>query len=167
MSKYIAILLLSLLSVGPSWAQSSARAKVSVTIMEPVGASKLEDLSFGSFSATSRPGTLELQSLGVRRIQGGIRLPQADTTARLAMLQLTNPSLAYSVTIPSEPILVKRRGGTETMSVGAFTVSTSEQSRGEIPTHTIAIGATLQTGAFQISGDYHPATPLMVVINYN
>jgi hypothetical protein len=72
MTRLTVITLLFIFSVTKVLGQSSAKASVSVTIMEPVGAQKLQDLNFGNFTMYVKPGAIELTSSGYRNGKGGV-----------------------------------------------------------------------------------------------
>lgn len=142
--------------------QSSAKASVSVTIMEPAGVQKLQDLNFGNFTMEAKPGAIELTSSGYRNGKGRVHFC-SDSTKSVALFQILN-NQAYSVTLPST-ITVTKKNGMETMIVGSFMLHTKENRNAS--TQTLAVGATLYADDFQAAGEYIATTPLTVTINYN
>jgi len=164
MTRLPVIALLFLLPALKSFGQSSASVPVSATIMEPVGAQKLEDLRFGTFAMDAKPGTIELRSTGSTKIKGGITL-YTDTAAGLALFRVINNGHAYSISVPSV-LVVSKKDGIGTMTIGSFTIFRSSENM-NAPAQTLAIGATLYAGAFQGTGAYVAVTPLAVTVNYN
>ncbi|HKZ68286.1 MAG TPA: DUF4402 domain-containing protein [Chitinophagaceae bacterium] len=147
--------------------QSSATASVSATIITPVGAKKSADLNFGNFATGSQPGTIELNSSGIRISFGGVKLLETNGNADIASFIVMGSNSEYAVTLPSTSIILLRKGGTETMTVGSFRITASAKDYLNASTQTFSIGATLNAGISQPTGDYVPPMPLTVIVNYN
>lgn len=167
MPRLICITLILLVSATKLFAQSSASAGVSVAIITAVGASKSTDLNFGNFATGTQPGTIELNATSIRTGTGGVKLLEANENTDIAMFSVSSGNSAYAVTLPSKAVVLIRKGGMETMTVGTFRIAGSATDYVNVSDQTFAVGATLHAGASQLTGDYVPAMPLTVIINYN
>jgi hypothetical protein len=167
MTRFFVIIILIFFSGIQLYGQSSARAGVSVTILEPVGTQKLQDLNFGTFKVGASSGSVELYSSRTRSSSGGVRLYETNEEASMATFKVINNQQAFSVTLPSEPLKLIRIGGTETMAVGSLSILGLDEKEVNGSNQPIAIGATLHAGASQPAGEYTITTPLRVNINYN
>ena len=156
-----------LLSATKLFGQSSATATVSATIITPGGATKLTDLNFGNFATGSQPGTIELHSTRIRTGTGGVKLLETNENAGIASFIVMGSNSGYAVTLPSTSIILLRKGGMETMTVGSFRIAASANDYSNVSAQTFAIGAILKAGASQPAGVYVPAMPFTVIINYN
>jgi len=144
--KYLFLCVLSFLILTGIKAQNppnSAYATASATIVtEMAGIEKLDDINFANIHAVSKS----------RRINGN------------AALNITGSSYAYSITLSSEEITVKKNGSNVTMEVGSVTISLSEGNTGD---NTLEINAAINADNNQAAGAYTSTTPLTVIINYN
>ena len=139
----------------------TASANISVTISHPVGTEKINDMDFGIFETGKNAGSIELNTSGNYKSSGGVILI-SNTTATHASLSITG-DYAYSVTLPTDDIILKRDGGKETMTVGSFNITPTITKDNQL----LAIGATLQVGASQLPGNYYLVDAFTVTVNYN
>jgi hypothetical protein len=146
---------------------ASATATVSATIISPIGTTKLEDLSFGRFSTNSKSGSIALEDGGTLKVSGGIKLSENKETGEPAIFSITGDAGSYHISLQPEPIILKRKDGSETMKVSSFTISSSSKAKGNTITETLAIGATLNVGASQAEGRYVTNTPFAVTVHFN
>lgn len=167
MPRLICMTFILLVSATKLFAQSSATATVSATIITPVGVTKSADLNFGNFATGSQPGTIELNSTSIWTSTGGVKLLETNENADRASFIVMGANSTYTVTLPSASIILLRKGGMETMTVGSFSIVASAKDYLNITNQTFAIGATLNAGASQPTGEYVPAMPLTVIVNYN
>lgn len=167
MTRLICITLILLVSVTKLFAQSSASAGVSVTVITGVGASKSADLNFGNFATGTQPGTIELNSTSIRTGTGGVKLLEANENSDIAKFSVSSGNSAYAVTLPSASVVLIRKGGMETITVGTFRIAGSANDYLNVSDQTFAVGATLHAGASQLTGEYVPAMPFTVIVNYN
>ena len=151
-----------------SFAQVSATAQATATIIKPITISKTIDMNFGNVSVSSVGGTIILAPNSTRSITGGVTLPNFNVgTVTAASFKVTGANnYTYSITVPSTPTVVKH--STDQMSIDTFISDPSLigtiQSNGE---QVINVGATLTVVANQPAGVYISDTPFTVTVNYN
>lgn len=129
-------------------------------------ASQTQSLSFGPFAAGTG-GTVSVTPAGVRTSTGGVTLL---TNAQFGIFQsasftvtnTTNGINTFTITLPTSATLA-RTGGSETMTVDAFTSTpapgTANGRRGfgtlsNAGAGTFTVGARLNVGASQAGGSY-------------
>lgn len=129
-------------------------------------ASQTQSLSFGPFAAGSG-GTVSITPAGARTSTGGVTLLTNAQfgifrSASFSVTNTTNGINTFTITLPTSATLT-RTGGSETMTVDAFTSTpapgTANGRRGfgtlsNAGTATFAVGARLNVGASQAGGSY-------------
>lgn len=150
-----------------SFAQVSATATATSTIVTPIAISKTVDMNFGNVAVSSSAGTVVLATAGTRSATGGVTLPATSGTIAAAEFNVTGQAgYTYSITLPSTATTVT--SGSNNMTVNAFTSNpvdgTAVLTGGA---QTVKVGATLNVGASQAAGTYISATPFTVTVNYN
>lgn len=149
-----------------SYAQVSASASISATIIHPIAISKTVDLNFGNV-AVGTLGTVVLSPASNRSTTGGVTLPSTQGTVAAASFIVTGKSnYTYSITLPSEAITIND-AGSNSMTVGSWTSTPTSTGTLIGGTSTLFVGATLNVSASQTPGVYTSATPLNVIVNYN
>ncbi len=147
---------------------NSATASISATIANPIGIKKIMDMSFGNVAAGASSGTLILNTSGARSITGGITLPSTSGNVTPASFKVTGEgSFTYTITITASTYISLVDSVSKTMLVNNFTSSPSGVGTLISGTQTIYIGATLNVGANQPTGEYENNTGLVVTVNYN
>ena len=153
-----------------SFAQASATASASATMITPISIAKNVDMSFGNIAvAASTGGTVVLAPAGTRATggAGGVTLPATTGTVSAADFTVTGtPDYTYAITLPTSATLSDGSG--HTMGVDGFTSTpsaTGTLSSGG--TQDLTVGATLTVAAAQASGTYTNATGVPVTVNYN
>ncbi len=150
-----------------SFAQVSATATATSTIVTPISILKTADMNFGNVAVNANAGTVVLSHAGTRSASGGVTLPATSGTIAAAEFTVTGQAgYTYSVTLPSTATTVT--SGSNNMTVTAFT-SNLAGGNGTLTngTETLKVGATLNVGASQAAGTYISATPFTVTVNYN
>ncbi len=153
-------------------AQSSATATSSATIVTPIAITKTVDMNFGNVAVTSQSGTVVLPAASgtpTRSTTGGVTLPVITGTVTAAEFEVSGQlSYTYGITLPSDDLLIKKSGSTETMIVNAFVHNAgAEGALDASGDQTIHVGATLNVSAEQAAGTYISETPFTVTVNYN
>ena len=112
------------------------------------GVRRLEDLNFAVVSATSAGTALVNPNTDAMTTTGGVM--RVGGTAYAALFQV-EPSRrgAVDISVPSGPITVTRQGGTETMTVSNWTVSSNASLLGN---GRYRIIATLEPFEFKVGG---------------
>lgn len=150
-----------------SFAQVSADATATATIITPIAISKTVDMNFGNIAVGTTSGTVILPPTGARAATGGVTLPNVVGTVSAASFSVTGAAgSTYVLTLPTNVVLSS--GGSPVMNVDAFTSSLTA-STGTIAgaPSIFTVGATLTVAASQAAGTYLSATPFTVTVNYN
>jgi len=154
-----------------SFAQATATAAASASIMSPITIAKNVDMSFGNVAVSaSTGGTVVLDPTGTRTTggAGGVTLPSTTGTVSAADFTVSGtPSFTYDITLPTTATLSDGSG--HTMIVNTFTsfpATTGALSSGG-GTQDLTVGATLNVSAAQAAGTYTNATAVPVTVNYN
>ncbi|TKC05730.1 DUF4402 domain-containing protein [Pedobacter polaris] len=148
-----------------SFAQVSATANASATIVTPISIVKTVDMSFGNIATNGAVGTVVLPAIGARTFTGGVTLPATTGTVSAASFTLGGTDdYTFSVTLPASVVITN---GANTMTVNNFT-SGSAASPGSFVNgaQTLKVGATLNLSASQAAGEYTSASPFTVTVNY-
>jgi len=168
-SKVLATAAIAIAFTNSSFAQATATASCSATIITPISIVKNVDMSFGNVAVSaSLAGTVVLVPAGTRTTggAGGVTLPSTTGTVAGADFTVTGQgSYTYAITLPTT---VNITSGSNTMAVNAFTSSpatTGTLSSGG--TQDLKVGATLNVSAAQPAGTYTNSTAVPVTVNYN
>jgi hypothetical protein len=150
-----------------SFAQVSATATATGTIITPIAISNAGNMNFGNVAVSAVAGTVILAPASSRTITGGVTLPAVPGTVSAAHFAVTGTSnYTYAITLPSTATTVT--SGANTMTINAFTSNPGTTGTlSATGTQTIDVGATLNVGANQAAGTYVSATPFQVTVNYN
>lgn len=170
--KFIAIALAAFGIAGNVAAQVSASAYAEAHIITPLTIAKTIDMDFGNVAVINAAGTIVLSTAGGRTGTGGatpVVNPSGTVTA--AEFDITGtPTAQVFVTLPADlptPVRVVHTNGTDYMNVTNFICNPA--SGFQIPAGgslTLEVGATLNTNANQLVGDYHTLANFVVTINY-
>ncbi len=153
-----------------SFAQASATASASATIITPISIAKSVDMNFGNIAVSaSTSGTVVLDTKGARTTggAGGVTLPATTGTVAAAEFIVSGEaSYTYAITLPATATLADGKGNT--MGVNTFTSYPSAtgtlDSKGN---ETLTVGATLSVAAAQAAGTYTDKAGVPVTVNYN
>ena len=157
--------LFGLLSTTTVFAQATASANASATIVTPISISKNTDMNFGNIATNGTVGTVVLSPASGRTFTGGVSLPATTGTVTAASFTVEGSgSYTYAITLPSSVVITS---GSDQMSVNNFTSTPSTTGTLSSGSQTITIGATLNLIASQAEGSYTSATPFAVTVNYN
>ena len=161
------IYLLALAVIGfsaNSFAQATATATSSATIISPITMSKTADLNFGQIFTNPAAGTVVLNVAGVRTASVHTLFGNAQTRAQFAVLG--SNSSTFSITLPPAAIILTG-SVTGTMTVDNFISDLGSTGTLVGGAKTIIVGATLNIPAAAPTGVYTNATGLSVTVNYN
>jgi len=160
---------ITLTSGNISFAQASATAAVSATVIVPVSLAKNDDMNFGNAAVSaSAGGVVILNSASSRSASGtGVTLPATTGTVTAANFTVSGaPSYTYAITLPSTASITGP--SSSTMTVNSFTSTpsgTGTLSTGG--TQTLTVGASLSVTAGQHTGTYTNASAVPITVNYN
>jgi len=137
-------------------------------IINPITIAETRALHFGTMSVTASAGTCVLAAAGTRTQTGGVTLTNLSPTATSAAYSVTgNSNLAYSISLPASAVTVTRSGGSQTMTITAFTSSKAGNAGtlSGIGTDSFTVGGTLNVGTNQDPGLYQGN--FNVTVTYN
>lgn len=176
--KVRAVLLLCLVTAATPAYAGRADGTTQVAIVDTLSLVSTKDLEFGSITSNGAAGTVIVSPTGVRTATGGAVLAGGVFhAAEFAGRGRRNQQVQITFGAPS--ISIKRVGGTETMIVDSFTLSSP-------PSGTLAnlggptgryrimpatgifdfpVGARLNVGVNQVPGNYEGS--FSVTVNYN
>ena len=146
-------------------AQNSATgtANAAVTLITPISITKVTDLEFGTFVASTSPGTITMTPAGSVSAAGGVTQINGGSISAAAFTVAGEADQTYSITLPGAVSLNGTLEG-DALSLDGFT-STPDVS-GVIGTDaTISVGGTLTVPA-NSKADIYTGT-FDVVVNYN
>jgi hypothetical protein len=166
-NKLIVTALAMIVSASGAFAQSSATATVTATIVTPISLTKTVDMNFGNVAVqTSTGGTVVLTPASARSVTGGVTLPATIGTVAAASFTVTGQgTYTYAITLPSTAVTLTSGGNT--MTADTFTSTPSATGALTAGTQTLNVGATLNVAAAQNAGVYVSGTPFTVTVNYN
>ncbi len=163
------LLTLALVIIGfsvNSFAQVSATATASATIVTPITIANTGNMNFGNVATSATAGTVVLTPAGTRSKTGGVTLPVTGGTISAAHFNVTGTTgYTYAITLPTTDITAAF--GAFSMIINAFTSNPSATGVLAAGAQTINVGATLNVGINQAAGLYTTATPFQVTVNYN
>ena len=152
-----------------SFAQATATASSTATIITPITIVKNVDMNFGNVAVSaSLAGTVVLAPAGSRTTggAGGVTLPSTIGTVAGADFTVSGQaSYTYAITLPTTATL---SSGSNSMVINAFTsVPATTGTLGTSGTQDLKVGATLNVAAAQAAGTYTNSTAVPVTVNYN
>ena len=165
MKKLLALFVVVLGFSAVSFAQSTATAVSSATIIGPITLSKTVDLNFGNVAVDNTLGTVLLTNAGVRSKTGGVTLPAITGTVTPAKFKVNGEGTStYSITLPTTDQTISD-GASHNMTINAFECSAGAVGTLVGGTQDFTVGATLNVGASQATGVYTGS--FNVTVNYN
>jgi Domain of unknown function (DUF4402) len=166
MKKSILFAILMFALTAATFAQVSATATASATIVGPIGITNSANMSFGNVAVSAALGTVVLAPAGTRTVTGGCTLPVITGTVTAAAFNVTGAAnYTYAITLPGSVTITD---GTNNMTVDTFTSNpTPTGTIGAGGSEALTVGATLHVAGSQVAGTYTTAAPFSVTVNYN
>jgi len=166
-TKFFALTIALLAITISSFAQVSATATTTATIITPIAISKTIDMNFGNVAVSPTiAGTVVLTPAGTRTKTGGVTLPAVAGTVAAASFNVTGLGTStYTITLPGTITLTGVPSGS--MTVGTFVSNPSGTGALTAGAQTLTVGGTLNVGAGQAAGVYSNTTDMTVTVNYN
>ena len=167
--KSLAITVL-ILALGSSvFAQTSATATTTATILSALSITNTTPLDFGTI-VTGTAGTVTISTAGARSSTGPVL--HASNLGQAATFEVDgSANLTYSIAItPASLTITHTTLPANTMTVDNFQSSPAVAAGGQLDgtgQETIAVGGDLDVGTNQEPGTYENAADLTVTINYN
>ncbi|MBK7174802.1 MAG: DUF4402 domain-containing protein [Bacteroidales bacterium] len=167
MKNLFALAIIVLGFTATSFAQVTATASTTATIITPIAIEKDIDMNFGNIAVSpTLGGTVVLPTSGARTKTGGVTLPVVTGTVSAASFTVTGEgNSTYSITLPSSAITLTSPSGT--MTVENFVSTPSNTGALNNGSQEVKVGATLNVGAAQAAGTYTNESSLFVTVNYN
>jgi hypothetical protein len=166
----IAIIAVSMAVSTTAFAQETATATTSSTVVTPISiASSNDGLLFGNIAVSSTvKGTVVLGTDGTRASTDGVTLPTIAGTFSAATFTVGGQTgYTYAITLPTDSFNLADDGATNTMAV--IDVVSTPETTGNLSagSEEISVGATLEVAIAQAAGTYTNTTDLIVTVNYN
>lgn len=155
-----AVLFLGMAEFSGNASAADATATASATIIPAIAIAKTSDMNFGSVVPGSSAGTVVLASNGTAT--SALTLTGSKSAAAFSVTGGVNT--AYTITLPTTTTLSD--GAANSMTVNGFTSSIG--TAGTLSaggTQSFNVGATLNVGASQASGDYTGSFTVTVAYN--
>ena len=133
---------------------ASPKAEAQVLLIKPLSLVKLDDMDFATLGVTTG-GTATIDPIGgTMAVSGGlIHLAGTPSPARYAGSAVKKT--VVNIRIPKQPVLIRRVGGTETLSVSNFTLDGQDKRNLADATYfTFAVGAQITIPANTVPGIY-------------
>jgi hypothetical protein len=166
-TKFFALAIVMLAFTASTFAQVTASATATATVVTPIGISKTVDMNFGNVAASVAAGTVVLATDGSRTATGGVTIPTSGVgTAAAASFTVTGQgTYTFVITLPSTDYTIT--DGTHNMIVNTFTSNPSGTGTLVAGSKTLLVGATLNVGISQAAGVYTNGVGFDVTVNYN
>lgn len=120
---------------------TSVVGHASVTIVDGITASETQQLNFGSIDASPVEGTVTVTYNGDRTTSGGVT--EIGTGFTSGYFTITgNPEIALTYIVQATPVTLLGNTTGQSVSVGLFTVSTSDGLTNENGIAILKVGAT-------------------------
>jgi len=142
---------------------ASKNATGAATVLRPLTLQKKSDLDFGNVIGSAAAGTAVLNPLtGAVTATGGVtRAGGIPSAARFTGAASDGP--VVNIKLPNQPVLLTRVGGTQTVSLSAFTLDGPDKRvMGTAPSFDFAVGGTVTIPANPVAGDYVGTFPVTV-----
>ena len=154
-----------------------ASAKITGTLVSPIGIIKIRDMSFGKI-VSGNSGSVQLNPDGDFPLTSGeVALETSNSVFASAVLEVNDgldnsPATqhfftGYSITLPTQDVTLVNESG-KTMRVSKFTSSPSASGYGNFTNGKgiLKVGATLYIEPFQGLGKYVSVAPFAVTVNF-
>jgi hypothetical protein len=131
----------------------------------PISISNTEPLAFGKFAAGAG-GSVVVSTSGARSVSGGVVLLSSNPGAAARFEVTGDTNLTYAISLPANGVANLANGSGQSMSLSDF--SSAPASSGLLNgsgRQTVAVGARLNVGANQPSGNYSGS--FEIYVDYN
>lgn len=131
--------------------QASATGHITARVIATLAAVETSQLNFGQFSPGPQGGELILSPESTISVQGTV-WPGSGTHNAASFYVTGDPGVAYTITIPSEPVKIMHIGTSRTMIVDDWvTTPSATPGAGMLVegAQTVLVGATLKVGTLK------------------
>lgn len=164
MKRLISFAVILVAFTAATFAQVSATATATATIITPIAITKTVDMNFGSLAVNATPGTVVINPVtSARSATGGVTLIGA--TVAPATFTVTGLAAAvYTISLPASTTITS---GANNMTVNTFTSDPTPTGTLTGGTSTLRVGAQLNVSGSQAAGIYdNVGSPFTVTVNY-
>jgi len=152
--------LFSLVSLSLPWAadaapvQASPTASAEIVLVRPLTLVRTADMDFATLGATTGGSATINPLTSAMTVTGGLfHLGGTPSPARYA--GAASKQTVVNIRIPKTAVLIRRVGGTETLSVSNFTLDGQDKKvLAQQQSFTFAVGATITVPAGTVEGVY-------------
>jgi len=171
--KYIGLIGLIILPAGVAEAQinppASVTGHITAQVITMISAVETSQLNFGRFSPGPQGGELLITPESNVSVMGSV-WPGSGMRNAASFYVTGDPGVAYTITLPSEPVTITHMGTAKTMTVENWTSSpSSDPGAGTLEngSQTVFVGATLKvrtlidnpvgvyTGTYTVTFDFY------------
>lgn len=141
-------------AAGAAPVQASPKARAELAIVKPLSLVRVADMDFATLGVTTG-GTATIDPVGgtMTVTAGLVHMAGTPSPARYAGAALKQS--VVNIRIPNQPLLIRRVGGTETLSVSNFTLDgQSKRTLAQQSSFTFAVGARITVPAGTVDGIY-------------
>ena len=133
---------------------ATPRARGEVVLLRPLTLVKLADMDFATLGVTTG-GTATIDPVaGTLTVSGGL-LHLAGTPSPARYAGAASKRTVVNIRVPNQPVLIRRVGGTETLSVSNFTLDGQDKrALAEATSFRFAVGARITVPAGTVEGVY-------------
>lgn len=149
------LLYLSLPATGSAAAvPASPPAQSQILVLKPLILERLQDMDFAMLGVTTG-GTATIDPVsGTMTVTGGL-VHIGGTPAPARFAGAASKRSVVNIRVPKQPVLIRRAGGTETLSVSNFTLDGQDKKNlAQQESFTFAVGAQITVPAGTIEGVY-------------
>lgn len=144
--------------------EASTEAEARMLLLKPLTLVKTDDMDFATLGVTTG-GTATIDPIsGTMTVTGGLfHLAGTPSPARYA--GAASKRTVVNIRVPNQPILIRRVGGTETLTVSSFTLDGQDKrSLAAAVSFRFAVGAQIAVPAGTVDGTY--SGDFDVTVNY-
>jgi len=133
---------------------ASPKAEAQVMLIKPLSLVRVNDMDFATLGVTTG-GTATIDPVGgTMTVTGGL-LHLAGTPAPARYSGAALKRTVVNIRVPKQPVLIRRLGGTETLTVSNFTLDGQDKRNLADAAHfTFAVGARITIPAGTVDGVY-------------
>ena len=135
-------------------AASSSNATSTARLIRPLSILKVSDLDFGGITATAAGTVVINPDTNAVTYTGGV-VPAGGSPRPASFLGSAVKRTVVNIRVPRQSILLRRTGGTETLTVSDWTLQ--GQSKRDLAAQSVfsfAVGATVTIPDNPVEGDY-------------
>lgn len=134
--------------------QSSPKATATALMVRPLTLIRLDDMDFATLGVTTGGAATIDPATGAMTVTGGL-IYAGGTPSPARFAGAASKRTVVNIRIPKQPVLIRRVGGTETLSVSNFTLDGQDKKAlAEQESFAFAVGARITVPAGTVEGVY-------------